>query len=107
MPPGRKCNDLPKGAARVGHKHQDVATDHRVKISRQRELSDVPRFERDIPALSIAGSGACDFKDRRICVDAHDCPIWPNQSSGEQGDIAGAASKVQHLHARDYASISK
>lgn len=57
--------------------------------------------------LSIARSGACDFEDRGVSIDAYDCAIWPNQSRGKQSDIACSASKVQHLHAWGYAGVSK
>ena len=57
--------------------------------------------------LSLAGSGACDFKDRGICIDAYDSAFWPNQASGKQSDIACAASKVQHLHPAGYAGVPK
>ena len=57
--------------------------------------------------LSVAGSGACDFKDRGISIDAYDCAIWPNEASGKQSDIACAAAEVQHLHAWGYAGVPK
>ena len=57
--------------------------------------------------LSVVGSGACDFKDRGICIDAHDCAFWPNQAGGKQSDIACAASKVQHFHPTSYAGVPK
>ncbi len=56
---------------------------------------------------SVAGSGACDFKDRGICIDAYHCALLPDQVSGEQSDIAGPASKVEHLHTAGYAGVPK
>ena len=57
--------------------------------------------------LSVAGSGACDFKDRGICIDAQDCAFWSNQASCKQSDIACAASNIQHFHPASYAGVPK
>ncbi len=57
--------------------------------------------------LSVARSGAGDFKDCGICIDAYDCALWPNKMSGKQSDIARTASEVQHLHPAGYAGVSK
>jgi hypothetical protein len=95
------------GGGRVGHKHQDVATNHGIVIARERELRDVALQKRNIVILSFTRPGARGLKDRGIRIDAHHRTLWPNEARGKQRDIPSAASKIEDFHSLPDASLSK
>jgi hypothetical protein len=97
----------PHGCGGVRHEHQNIAANDRIKILREGQLSNVSRCKRYIAASGIAGSTACGFEDRGICVDAYDLALRADQPGNKKRHITGTAPEVQYFHTAPNAGVTK
>jgi hypothetical protein len=99
MPACRSDGSSDRISRPVGQVHQNQPPDHRVKLARRDDVTELALNERNVGQPHGPSQRPRERQGLGIPVDANDLARRADVVGGEEGDVARAAAKVEDTHA--------